>query len=109
MLSIGRDAGTREEGAIPPLPYGKQGFPQGNSHPHPQGPADLKERTEGAADETRTGLQSKAAATGRCYTTRKMVACRMHPQGPFLLSKRAVMCIKIEKMHIRGDLQVIGK
>ena len=32
----------RWEGTIPPLPYGKQGFPQGNSHPHPQGPTDLK-------------------------------------------------------------------
>ena len=63
MLSIGRDARRREEGAIPPLPYGKQGFPQGNSHPHPQGPADLKERTEGAEDKTWTGLHSKAAAT----------------------------------------------
>ena len=25
-------------GAIPPLPYGKQGFPQGNSHPQSQTP-----------------------------------------------------------------------
>lgn len=53
----------RGGGAIPPLPCGKQGLPQGNSHPHPRGSFLLKKIKEGVADGTWTDLRSKAATT----------------------------------------------
>lgn len=65
MLSIGRDA-RRRGGGYPSLEVVENSgeFTHSlNSPPHPQGSADLKERTEGAEDKTWTGLHSKAATT----------------------------------------------